>query len=341
MTGDAAWREDIFVSIGLIGTEASPAAADALIALIRRMDERFRYWELLFVTNSDDAETHEWLLRTTAKMRLVKVRPGTPGYRRRLSVANEAIGDILVISAPEEFAQVDLLALIAECERSESIVSVRHPKSAWGTALIAAVGRGAGFHVDGRDMVTAAFPRPLVNRLLKHTDPQLAVRFPPIDRNVPVRVAVCVGTSTGKRVGSLRLIGYRLAILQQIVVTSAPTVLGLVGLLSLFLAVAAALFAVYAAVVWLSFDAVQPGWFTTSILLSMTAMFLGLAIFGVSIGIQRLLDLAANVQDDDVLDEVNPIDLFASVAQELNIEVDDQRANAVGMQAAPRDTTPA
>jgi len=328
MTGIASRRADIFVSIGLIGTKDEPVPADELAALVRAVDARFRYWELLFVADADDVALQDQLLAATRNMRLIKVRPGTPGYRRRLCIVNEAIGDILIISGPEELGQVDLLALIDQCEASESMITLRRPKGAWLTAPIAALGRGAGFRVDSRDMVTTAFPRAVISRLLKHSDAPLAVRFPPMDRNVPVQVQLCETPPRARPGSSIGKTFYRLGILQQIVVSSAPKILSLVMLLSLLVSFAAILFAAYAVTVWLTFARVQPGWFTTSMLLGMTAMFLGLAIFGVSIGIQRLLDLSSTLNDDDVLDEVNSIDLFGSAAAELNIEIDDQRAGA-------------
>jgi len=43
-------------------------------------------------------------------------------------------------------------------------------------------------------------------------------------------------------------------------------------------------------------------------------------MFGVSIGLQRLIELAAFRTADDILDEVNAIDLFDSVFDEINVD---------------------
>jgi hypothetical protein len=321
-------RDDIFVSIGLIGTPGGPFLNDALRALIGRMNALFHYWELLFVIDADDEAMQQELLAVTQNLRLLKVRRETPGFRRRLSIASEAIGDLLIISALEELDQVDLLALAAQCESSEALITVRRSGSAFGTAPMIALGRSAGFHVDSRDMVTAAYPRAILNRLLKHPDAPLALRFPPTDRNIPTQVNLCTAAPAMRAPSSARHLFYRLGILQQILVSSAPRVLGLVEILSLLVALSGGLFIVYAVVVELTFAKVQPGWFTTSVMLSMTATFLGLAIFGLSMGIQRLLDLATGARDSDVIEEVNPIDLFRYASHELNIELDAHRAEA-------------
>jgi hypothetical protein len=323
-------RDDIFISVGLIGHLGDPACRAALAMLADQLGQKFRYWELLLVTSLDVGADQGLVLGTIPNIRLLKVRPETSGYARRQCVAEEAIGDIVVISAPDELAQVDVLELIAECEASESIVSVRRTTSSPLSPFLTAMGRSAGFRVDLRDMLTAVYPRPLINRLLKHPDSPLALRFPPIDPYLPVVVHPCAPTNAAaaggkaKRRSSVRMLGYRLGIAQQIVVISAPRMLALVELASMSVAIIAFLAAIYAGVVWLTLSSVQPGWLTTSLMLDFTAMFLGFAIFGLAMGLQRLIELSSTRIGDDVVDEVNPIALFGSVLDELNIEVDVQ-----------------
>lgn len=324
MMSGARRREDIFVSMGIIVAQLGPDPDGEVASLVKRLAENFRYWELLIVVDADDLETQEWALRTTSNIRLLKVLRETPGFRRRQCVASEAIGDILVISAPEELSQVDILALIAQCESSDALITVRRTGTALRSAPLIALGKSAGFQVDVRDMVTAAYPRTIINRLLRHPDAALAIRFPPFDRNIPVQVNLCQPTRGFRRRNWNNSTLYRLGIVQQLAISSAPRVLGLIELLSLGVGFAAMLYALYAVVVWLTLDNIQAGWFTTSLILSMTAMFLGFAILGLSMGLQRLLDLAGGTANDDVLDEVNRIDLFDAVTHDLNIEVETQ-----------------
>jgi hypothetical protein len=331
MNAPAKRRDDIFVSVGLIGHPGDPACRAALTTLAEQLGQHFRYWELLLVTSLEGGADQSLVLATIPNIRILKVRPETSGYGRRLSIAEEAIGDIVAISAPDELAQVDILELIAECEASESIISVRRTTSSPLSPFLTAMGRSAGFRVDLRDMLTAIYPRPLINRLLKHPDSPLALRFPPIDPYLPVVVHPCLPVSVSgavlgpaKRRSSLRMLGYRLGIAQQIVVISAPRMLALVELASMSVAIIAFLAAIYAAIVWLTLSSVQPGWLTTSLMLDFTAMFLGFAIFGLAMGLQRLIELSSTRVGDDVVDEVNPIALFGSVLEELNIEVEVQ-----------------
>ena len=76
------------------------------------------------------------------------------------------------------------------------------------------------------------------------------------------------------------------------------------------------------AVTWFVKEDVQPGWLTTSLVLGLTAFFLGCAIFGLSIGLQKLIDLLSADVADDVVDEITSVDLFRAVFDELNIEQD-------------------
>jgi hypothetical protein len=80
-------------------------------------------------------------------------------------------------------------------------------------------------------------------------------------------------------------------------------------------------------VVWLTLPT-QPGWFTTSIVLSLTAFFLGCAILGLSMGLQKVIELLSGEANEDIVDEQASGDLFGQVMQELNVEIDTDRAGS-------------
>jgi hypothetical protein len=92
--------------------------------------------------------------------------------------------------------------------------------------------------------------------------------------------------------------------------------------MSILTAVFAMLFGIYAVGVWLFLENVQPGWFTTSLAISLTATFLGIAIFGLATGVLKLIDLTTPDVLDDVVDERGRADLFARVSRDLNIEAE-------------------
>ena len=69
-------------------------------------------------------------------------------------------------------------------------------------------------------------------------------------------------------------LGARLVLVQKLLTNAAPRVLGVVSVLSVFVSCIGILYAFYALAAWAILDQVQPGWLTTSLVLSLTAVFL-------------------------------------------------------------------
>lgn len=321
MTAPVTRRDDVFVSIGITGSLNKPAHPTALLELARQVDLHFRFWELLLVTEEGTTDTHPIAFSSLPHLRLLKVRTGTDVYRQRMCIAREAIGNIVLMSTFDEIDQVSVIDLIGAAERSSSIVVLRGNETKLFNPALLAFGRSAGFHVDLRYMLTTVYPRALLDRVMLHSDVPLALRFPPVEASLPLQFV----TSSGKRTVSgnaLTRIGYRLNILRQLLVSSAPRVLSAIELISILVLFAAVLFAIYAIVVWLTLDTIQPGWFSTSLLLSTVAMFLSASIFALAMGLERLLVLAKGDFGDDLVEEVNSIDIFRPVMRELNIDLD-------------------
>lgn len=318
----AAPRDDLLVSIGIAEAEAGETVLSALTMLAAELSVRFRYWELLIVTDVDKASSFSRVLEAIANVRLLKVRPGTSTYRRRVAIAGEAIGDVVVISTLDEFPQLAIANMIERARESGAMVVGRRRSALLLNAPFRALGASAGFRVDASDMLTTAYSRTVLNRLLSHPDPELALRFPPNDDSITVLGQPALDTAAARQRRSLRGTGRRVAMLQKLLVGSAPRVLGLVGSLALLVAIVAIVFVAYAVAIWLVKEDVQPGWLTTSLAIGLTAFFLGCAVFGLSIGIQKVIDLLSADVADDVVDEITSVDLFLEVFDELNVEQD-------------------
>jgi hypothetical protein len=319
-------RDDLLVSIGIAESEAGASILPVLAGLAAELCTRFRYWELLIVTDVDKAASYDRVLESIANVRLLKVRPGTSPYRRRVAIAGEAIGDVVLISTLDELPQLAIVGMIEKAGESGAMVVGRRRAGVLLNAPFRALGASAGFRVDASDMLTTAYPRTVLNRLLNHPDPQLALRFPPNDDSITVLGQPARDTAAARQHRSLRDTRRRFAMLQKLLIGSAPRVLGLVGSLALLVAIVAVAFVIYAAAVWLLKDDVQPGWLTTSLALGLTAFFLGCAVFGLSIGLQKVIDLLSADLADDVVDEVTSVDLFREVFDELNVELDQEVA---------------
>lgn len=315
-------RDDLLVSIGIAESVADGTTFAILSELARHLAAHFRYWELLLVADVDKTSSYVSLLDAIPNIRLLKVRPGTSPYRRRVAIAGEAIGDVVLISVVGEIPQLPIASMIEKAEQSGAMIVGRRRSAVLLNAPFRALGASAGFRVDSSDMLTMAYSRTVLNKLLNHPDPELALRFPPIDDGITVlRQEALEGVSV-RYSPSLRHTRRRLGMLQKLLVGSAPRVLGFVASMALLVSVAAIAFIAYALVIWFAKEDVQPGWLTTSLVLGLTALFLGCAIFGLSIGLQKLIDLLSADLADDVIDEITSVDLFREVFEELNIEQD-------------------
>lgn len=318
-------RDDLLISVALSGPPRDAAQAQQLASLARELDGRFRYWEILLACDAGDDAAHCQLQAMVPNLRLLHLRPGASFYQRRLAVASEAIGDVVVLTAASELGYLDLPTMIETAEARQALVVGQHRDANPLGSLAMALGRGAGLTIGPRDMLTIAFPRALLGIVLAHPDRLLATRFLPVDRRLPiVRQDMRAGAGHPRfRAGSETgpLLFRRTEILHRLTISSAPKVLTLVAISALLAAFGGMLFAVYSVIVWLTLAHIQPGWFTTSLALSLTAAFLGFAIFGLSIGLRRLLEALTGGPEDLVIDEAAPIDLFGKVMDEFNVEI--------------------
>lgn len=322
-------RDDLLVSVALSGPPVDADGLAGLVALAGALDTRFRYWEILIAVDperdSQDGCTREALQARVPNLRLLHLRPGASFYQRRLAVASEAIGDVVLLTAISELAHLDLMAMIETAEARHSLVVGRHLDANPLGSVAMALGRGAGLTIGPHDMLTIAFPRDLLGIVLGHPDRLLALRFPPVDERLPIlRQDIRTGPGlprfrSGSETGPLLF--RRVEILHRLTISSAPKVLTLVALAALLAAAGGLLFAGYSVIAWFTLAHIQPGWFTTAMALSGTAAFLGFAIFGLSIGLRRLLEAVTGSADDLVIDEAAPIDLFGKVMDEYNVEI--------------------
>lgn len=313
-------RSDVLVSVCVTDGQPGPENVQLLRSLAERLNSRFRYWELLVGVEADRFGHYPQVLGDIPNLRLLKLRPGTSFYRKRVAMAAEAIGDVVALVAFDELPQVDIVDFITRSNADDAIVIGQRRGSSMLNPALSILGNSAGFRVSARYMQTAAYPRTLLNKLLAHPDRQLALRFPPLDDGIlvhleDVRAEGAAGHGSSQSVRRLKL-------LHRLLISSAPRVLTLVTLGSLLLTAIAVAYAAYSIIVWLTFAHVQPGWLTTSLMLSMTAAFLGSAIFGLSIGLQKLIEVLSRDSIDDVVDEATSLDLFGKVFDELNVEIE-------------------
>jgi hypothetical protein len=317
-------REDILVSICFSDLPPTEEAFTALRNLAHRLDLRFRFREIILIVDDNGHEVYLPLVKQIADLRLFTIRPGNSYYERRVIAAEEAIGDIVIVGNYEEMAHIDLLEMIEQSGSQKVILlatrSIRHSVRGGLSAPLTALGRAAGFKVNLNDLQTIALPRTQLNQILKHSDPELALRFPPRDPRLPLsffsvenNVPFNSGFNQLKR---------RAQLLQKLLVYLAPILLLLVSLSSSILTFLGIGYAIYVVGVWVLLDNLAAGWLTTSAMLSLSATFMGISILGLSLGLQQVLYNRSKNNLEKIAHEINRIDIFGKVASDLNVDLD-------------------
>lgn len=314
-------REDVVVSVCFSELAASPATFAAIRDLAVTLDSAYRFREIILVVDDGQREAFLDLVREVPNTRLFVVRRGTEYYDRRVIAAEEAIGDLVVLGNLEEVAALDVLAFLDFAEAENAVTMAFRPAKRPFKRLLAwpfiALGKLAGFNVDPAEFQSIAVPRTLLNLLLAHDEPRLALRFPPRDPRLPrewFRTAVNVESRT-----AFTGIGRRLALLQTLLVYLTPTLLSVVAVSSTILTLVGLAYATWIVGAVLLVDQLAPGWLTTNAMLAVSAVFMGFSTLGLSLGLQYLLKQQRRLKGALVPEEVNRIDLFQQVAFDLNV----------------------
>ena len=317
-------REDVVVSVAFSDLPPGERSARALRDLADQLDTVYRFREIILVVDDGEREAFLPLVAQIKDLRLFVVRRGMEYYERRAIAAEEAIGDFVVIGNVDEIEHMDVVAFLDHAERSNAITlanrAARRPFKSCLAAPFVALGYLAGFKVDPSDFQTIAMPRTMLNHILAHDEPRLALRFPPRDPRLPVATFV-----PDKIVPSRSALSHparRLQLLQTLLVYLAPTILSLVAFSSTLLTLLGLAYAVYIVGAFFAVETLAPGWLTTSTMLAISAVFMGVSTLGLSLGLQHLLNHQQRMRTDRVSEEVNRIDLFGKVADDLNVELD-------------------
>ena len=317
-------REDVVVSACFSDLVANSATFAALRDVAATLDRAFRFREIILVVDDTQREAFLALIAEVSNCRLFVVRRGTEYYDRRVIAAEEAIGDLVVIGNLDEIAQIDLIAFLdhAECENTVTMAfrAVRRPVKRLLAWPFIALGKLAGFNVDPSDFQSIAVPRTLLNLLLAHDEPRLALRFPPRDPSLPLDWFRTDRNVTART--AFMGLGRRAQLLQTLLVYLTPTILSVVAISSTFLTLLGIAYAAYIVAALVVVDQITPGWLTTNAMLAVSAVFMGLSTLGLSLGLQHLLKQQRRLKGGIVPEEVNHIDLFHQVSFDLNVELE-------------------
>ena len=319
-------REDTVVSVCFATPKADPRTFETIRKIADHLDTIYRFREVILVVEDQMRDAFLPLVEEVNDVRLFVVRKGTEYYERRVIAAEEAIGDLVLIAQEDEVAHMDVQAFLDHAEQSNAIAlancgRTQPIKTLLSTPFIA-LGRLAGFAVYPSDFQSIAMPRTLLNHILAHDEPRLALRYPPRDPRLPL-----ASYKTSKDVpsrGAFKDIGRRMQLLQTLMVYLTPIILSVVAISSSILTLVGIAYVAWIIGAVLKVDTLAPGWLTTNTMLAVSAVFMGVSTLGLSLGLQHLLHQQARDKGERVSEEFNRIDLFGKVAVDLNVELESE-----------------
>jgi len=319
-------REDTVVSVCFATPPANNQTFETIRKIADTLDRVYRFREVILVVEDHKREAFLPFVEEVSDVRLFVVRKGTEYYERRVIAAEEAIGDLVLIAQEDEIAQMDVRAFLDHAESANAIALANCGKKEPFKALLSwpfiALGRLAGFAVYPSDFQSIAMPRTLLNHILAHDEPRLALRYPPRDPRLPIS-----SYKSHRQVSSrsaFKDIGRRMQLLQTLLVYLTPIILSVVAISSTILTLVGFAYAVWIVGAVLLVDTLAPGWLTTNTMLAVSAVFMGVSTLGLSLGLQHLLRQQARDKGERVSEEVNRIDLFGKVVSDLNVELESE-----------------
>lgn len=319
-------REDVVVSVCFATPIAKTQTFETIRKIAEALDQTYRFREIILVVEAHEKEAFLTLVQEVSDVRLFVVRKGTEYYERRVIAAEEAIGDLVLIAQEDEIAQMDVREFLDHAEQSNAIALANCGKSRPVKTLLSwpfiALGRLAGFAVYPSDFQSIAMPRTLLNHILAHDEPRLALRYPPRDPRLPLSSYKAPKDVASR--GAFKDLGRRMQLLQTLLVYLTPIILSVVAISSTILTLVGFAYAAWIVGAVLMVETLAPGWLTTNTMLAVSAVFMGVSTLGLSLGLQHLLRQQARDKGERVSEEVNRIDLFGKVAVDLNVELESE-----------------
>jgi hypothetical protein len=301
-----------------------------LAELVVRLAGENRHYEVILVlgeAHRPDLIAAGRSLAALPNLRILIVADGANPYRRRRLAADEALGDVVVLTDHDEAAVLDLTGFAQEALASGRIVMGARARARAGLlALHGPLRLLTGYRVDTRDLRTLALPRTSLTRLLARPTAGLDLRFEA--KRAPERYVRRVVDD--RRLNDRLLRGRRIDLLAELISASGPRFLKGFALVALFTLCAAFTYAAYALGALLLVDRLQPGWFTISMALSGLTAFLSLWAAIGSLAQARILELLDTRRRDEVIEELGAVSFFRE-ADPLNVTV-------TGMSEARRET---
>ena len=322
---------DDLISVCIVwGDSTSEQHVDNIINLSKRCSLRYEYFEILLLIGQSDYKNFSDELDDIENLRLIILRTPANHYEKRSICARESIGDIIIISTINEIEYFDFNQLINLALSDDCIVISKRESLAFTEVLFSFffffLGKVVGLEINLGLSRTIVFPRTSLNLILSQEYVDLKLRFPPSD--IDFKMKTIDPMQTIKR--SYTDMESKFSLMYMLLLNLTPTLLKQLTLFSgagIFFSFS---YFIYAIAIFLFAKDIQTGWFTLSLAISGTALFLTTSIFILSIGIQHMIANFSNKNLNNILYEVDSVNLYKNAEKNLNIEVNHKNESVKG-----------
>ena len=311
------------MSIALIAkgdVTADDRAARACLAFLQR---QFEFYELVTLVNVTDFDKHRAAYESLVSLRNVRclvLRDGTGDYRKAIVAATQTIGDFVFIIHADEHPLLDLSDMCQTAMEHGCSVALRLNRriGLTGRFMGKLLSATSGYDVDPTLLRSAVHSRTHIGQIAARTDREVALRFMPRGGQRPSDLIILeVDRDKGRppRTSLWRQIGHGL----DVVANSPPVLYRYLAILSFFVSFVAVCYAIYALILLVVGTDLQPGWLTTSLAISGSTTFLGLALGGIFSALYQILVLLRKDFGSEIIRDVSNTDLFREFHR-LNVE---------------------
>lgn len=311
---------DIFLSVCLPLEHFDSLSKKFISKLCALLDNKFSFWEFLIVINEAkiNLERLNNILELSRNIRFIRLKPNIPYYNQRFVAAKESLGDTVLIFSNDEVNPEDILKILEQSISTKKIVTtVAHKPFYLFDWVLRTIGRNVGLKIDGSTARTIAIPRTYLNKILENQDRIIALRYLPTANSFPVSIFHL--TNIKNRLNNSKKLTSKIPLGRKIMVLLAPKFLMWISIIFFISMLLSFLFAIYSVIIFIISKEVQPGWFSTSLLISSSTFFISTGLLGISIGIQRLIDILTREDDGDILEEYSSGNLYQSAFKKLNV----------------------
>ena len=302
------------LSVALIG---SPKNLNELLEIenrVKSIRDGFEFVELLFIDHVKKRPDILNLLKDVPDCRFIWVDNSTQYYAMRSISANEAIGDRVLIANSSGFANSEAIDIL-RADQEEDFVFFRR-KRGLQSLIFRALSSLSSYDIDPSYTTEMIVRKRALHKLNHLHEKGLAFRFPNSNNAEFNKIIKSEKNRRGKNT-----IRRRAALLIDVIFSSITSIfIGLCGL-SVISAVLGAAYMIYAIIVYASDVDVQPGWFSTSVMLSMFTVVFSLFVFSASVFFIYFSNLLkqSGAPDYEILLTDDELRLFSKLKNETNV----------------------